>query len=144
LASVYVNNLSPRNGNSPENLDQRARQYAGFLIEWLRGPDAADAILVATDADLYPVARACRLCGREPGRDVLLAGYDNFWEACWEREHEPLVPAATVDKDNHACGVALVDLLLERIAGRLPAEPQRRWIVPQLVVPERGGATAMR
>lgn len=119
----------------PANLARRARQYAGFLLEHLRGPDAADALLVTSDSDLFPVAAACRLCGREPGRDLELVGYDNFWEECWERALEPARPAATVDKQNHACGVALVDLLLERVAGRLPPEPQLRWVAPRLTVP---------
>ncbi len=136
LPALRVPGLLKRNEMpDPANLAQRARQYAGFLLEHLRGPDAVDALLLTSDSDLFPVAVACRLCGREPGRDLDLVGYDNFWESCWERALESAQPAATVDKQNHACGVALVDLLLERVAGRLPPEPQLRWFAPRLVVP---------
>ena len=43
-------------------------------------------------------------------------------------------PVATVDKRNHECGRQMIRLLLERIEGRLPPEPQCRVVEPELIV----------
>ena len=64
---------------------------------------------------------------------MLITGYDNYWREDFEREWEPAVPAASVEKHNHRIGETAVQLLLDRIAGRLPAAPQCRT-VPQEVV----------
>ncbi len=110
------------------------RFYAGCLLEALRGPSSADALLAPSDGVCPMLAAACRLHGREPGRDLAIVGYDNYWQGCIERRIEPFTPAATVDKHNAACGRALVELLLERMSRRLPDAPQRRVVAPELIV----------
>ncbi len=111
-----------------------ARFYAGCLLEAVRGPLVADALLAPSDGVCPMLAAACRLHGCEPGRDMAIVGYDNYWQGCIERRIEPFAPAATVDKHNAACGRALVELLLERTSGRLPDAPQRRVVKPELIV----------
>lgn len=119
-----------------EDFDLQRRACAAYLIEKMLGDQAVDAIIVPSDGYVCGVAAACRLCGKAPGQDVLIAGYDNYWDKCWERRHESYRPAATVDKRNFEMGQAMVQMLEDRIHGRLPQEPQCRLIEPVLVVPQ--------
>jgi len=82
---------------------------------------------------VFTVAAACRLMKKEPGRDVLVVGYDNYWEACVERRWEDFTPSATVDKRNHDLGAEMVKLMFERSEGRLPREPQLRVLEPRVI-----------
>lgn len=111
------------------------RTLGGYLIEHLNAPAPIDAIMAPTDADIFGLAAACRLFHCEPGRDVLLSGYDNYWAEWPARAFEPCVPTASVDKDNRRIGEEMVGLLLERLENRLPEGGQKRIISPQLVLP---------
>lgn len=115
-------------------LHSNARAWSSFLGDYLQGATPVDALMLSSDGGVTPAAEACRLLGREPNRDVALVGYDNYWLESPEREFEPTAPQATVDKLNLKMGAALIDLLCDRIAGKLPPEPQRRVVQPQLVV----------
>ncbi len=117
-----------------DDFDYTARCCVGFLIEALSGDEACDALLTASDGYMFPLARACRLLGREPNRDVDIVGYDNYWRDVHMRRFEAFEPLATVDKNNQQMGRELVQLLSDRIAGNLPPEPQRRVVAPRLVV----------
>lgn len=121
-------------GDDPDRFTAAARFLAGCLLDVLRGPNAPDALLAPSDGLCPMLASACRLHGVEPGRDIAIVGYDNYWHDCTERRLEPFAPAATVDKRNADCGRALVELLLERVSGRLPDAPQRRVVKPELVI----------
>lgn len=132
LPPVVIPALQRRAIDDPAVLDLRMRQYLGFLLEHLAPPDPADAILATSDSDVFPLAMACRRLGREPGREVLIAGYDNYWRSCWERAVEPCPPWASIDRDNEALGEAAIALLVERIADPA-APPRRRAVAPRLV-----------
>lgn len=119
---------------SRDKFDIQRRQLAGHIAPMLRGREPVDAIMVGNDGQAIVAAAALRLLGCEPGREVLVVGYDNMWAGCPEREWEPAVPAATVDKCNAQLGRELVRLLLDRVEGRLPSEPQRRVVPSRLVV----------
>ena len=106
----------------------------GCLMPYLTGDDTVDAILLPSDGHAATVAGALRNFGKQPNRDVLLGGYDNFWSDCWEQKYVPICPAATIDRQNPAMGQELVTLLLDRLQGRLPAKPQRRAVSPKLVI----------
>jgi DNA-binding LacI/PurR family transcriptional regulator len=111
------------------------RHYAGFLAERMRGAEAPDALLVASDGECYATAAALRLLGLEPNRDTWLVGYDAYWRSCAdEHGREPTHPLATIDKDNHRLGIELVRLLDARLAGDLPAQPQRTIMPAHLVL----------
>ncbi|BDI30483.1 hypothetical protein CCAX7_25340 [Capsulimonas corticalis] len=130
---------NPVPGDAPvtrAEFDAVTRTRAATLIEVMVGDDACDALLLATDGLVFSYAAACRMFGRQPNRDVLLAGYDNYWEDAPEREAgwETARPDITVDKDNHRIGAELVQLLLDRLEGRLPSEPQLRMIPPKVIV----------
>lgn len=109
------------------------RHLAGYLIEHLAVDAPIDALMAPTDADTFGLAAACRVFGKIPNRDVLIAGYDNYWAECSTRALESTSPVVTVDKNNAGIGAAMVALVLDRIEGRLPAEPQRRIVAPRLV-----------
>lgn len=119
-----------------DRFEQNVRWIGGYLIEHVVRGDAADALMMISDSDVYPAAAACRLFGRTPNQDVLIVGYDNYWPNLTDRQFEPITPAATVDKLNLTLGQELVKLLIERVEGKLPEGPQARVIEPQLIVPE--------
>jgi DNA-binding LacI/PurR family transcriptional regulator len=107
---------------SRQAFERQVRATAGFLVEHLTGPAALDALMVVSDGLLFDVAGACRLLGADPGLRPLLTGYDNYWMGVAERRFDPYTPLATVDKDLHEVGAALVRLATDRAAGRSPAE----------------------
>jgi DNA-binding LacI/PurR family transcriptional regulator len=114
--------------------DIERHQLAGHLAPLLTGSEPVDAIMLVNDGQVSVAAAALRLLGKEPGRDVLLVGYDNIWADCPERQWESAGPAATVDKCNSQIGQELVRLLVERVEGKLPIGPQRRIVPSRLVV----------
>ncbi len=116
-----------------ESFNACVRTTAGHLVEALTAAELPDALLVTTDHDHFYVAAACRLFGRKPGQDILIGGYDNYFEDSIERQFEPSLPFLTVDKLNEEAGEAMVRLLLDRVEGRLPAQPQLRMLPPKLV-----------
>ncbi len=121
-------------GNTKENFEFRARIMAGYLIEHLLGNEPVDAIIAPSDGMIGHLSAALRVHGRKVNDDVLLAGYDNMWDDLEVREWEPLGPVATVDKRNLEIGANLLDLLAERIEGKLFAKGERRVVMPELVV----------
>jgi len=112
--------------------DYAVKMVAGFLLNVLR-EQSPDALLLSTDRDVPYVAAALRLHGLTAGKDVLLAGYDNYWPNCEEIVFEPNPPALTVDKCNQSAGSEMVQLLLDRIEERLPAARQMLKI-PQVLI----------
>ena len=127
-------------GPEPEGLafqqwfEAKTRSIVGWLIEHLQRDPAIDAIVAASDGEVYPIAAACRLLGKTPGRDILITGYDDFWMDDPQRQFESYTPAATVDKQNPAIGLELVKLFQDRLNGKLPVETQHRVIAPQMIV----------
>ena len=109
------------------------RTMVGFLIEHLQSARPVDALMVISDGVVPSVVAACRMLGKTPNQDVLVAGYDNYWRTTTEQEWEPCGPAATVDKCNERMGEELARLLEDRMSGSLPAEPQHRLVQPELV-----------
>lgn len=122
---------------TPENAEAfmiEARKHVGFLIEPFRGPHSLDALLCASDSVVHLIAAALRICGKEAGRDVLLAGYDAFAPTMRENTYFPGIPHVTIDKRYWTMGQELTRLLQDRLTQRLPAEPQVRVVPPKLIV----------
>jgi DNA-binding LacI/PurR family transcriptional regulator/DNA-binding transcriptional regulator YhcF (GntR family) len=119
-----------------ENFNACAHLCAGQLMPYLSKPGTIDAIMVVSDGRLTPVAAACRLFGITPNREVLFAGYDNYWPDDPCRRFEPTIPAATIDKQNSRIGEQLIELLLARAGRRLGAAAEHRVVPPKLLVPE--------
>ncbi len=121
---------------SEKAFDTHSRLHAGLLAEAvLQANPPVDAILCESDSQLFPVARACRILGRTPGKDLLLTGYDNYWQDCPERKLEDITPAATIDKDELGTGRRMTELLLEQMAAPA-AKPIREVRRPALVQPD--------
>ncbi|MCY3019503.1 MAG: GntR family transcriptional regulator [Planctomycetota bacterium] len=114
--------------------DAHTRYTAGCLLEPVSSTNPPDALMLASDGEVYPAAAALRLLGKRPGQDVLLAGYDNYWAEVPWRPFETCGPQATVDKLNFESGQEMIRLLFARARGELPREPQRRVIPPRLVI----------
>jgi DNA-binding LacI/PurR family transcriptional regulator len=113
-----------------------AHLLAGYLFRHLAADTPVDALLAVTDSQVAVTAAACRILGRNPRSQILLAGYDNFWSECTERKWEPTPPHVTVDKDDRRIGSELARLLLARIAGGLPPRTQRRMLGQNVVETE--------
>ena len=113
------------------------RSVAGYFVEAMSGENPVDGLLATTDRDTFALTAICCLFGKVPNRDVLIAGYDNYFADCEERAVAPFVPFATIDKNNRALGAAMVQLLLDRTSGKLDDAPQTRVIEPRLIVPVR-------
>ena len=136
-----VDRLSPGvgefNAEPWDSFDVARHQLAGHLAPLVNGNEPVDAIMLGNDGQVCATAAALRLLGREPGRDVLLVGYDNTWADSTQRQFETANPAATVDKCNAQIGQELVRLLMDRVEGRLPQGSQRRVVPSRLIVMEQ-------
>lgn len=122
-------------GSLQAGFDYESRACAGYLLDALLGPTPPDALMAVSDGEAYLMAAACRVLHRDPVKDLAIVGYDNYWADSQERPWTAdFKPAATVDKRNTVWGQELVELLLARVADKLPAEPQHRLIAPELVV----------
>lgn len=112
-----------------------ARVVCGYLVEFLaHRQQPVDAIMAPTDGFVPVLARACRLCGLTPNVDVLIVGYDAYWEHVPERRFEDLMPLATIDKQNAEAGEALVRLILSQ-AAQPQFPPVNVLTPPQMVIP---------
>ena len=101
----------------------------------LRRSGSVDALLCASDEWAQPVLAAIRDLGLEPNRDILVAGYDNGGRNDVISRHAPSEkPAVTIDKHNEKTAADLAALLLARMDGKLPPEPQARTHDQELVV----------
>lgn len=116
-----------------QRFEHAIRLVAGYLAEHL-SVNPVNAIMAATDGEVSVIAGACRLLHKEPNKDVLIVGYDHYWEDTLERKLEPTALMATVDKRNQEMGSELVRLLMQRIEGNLPAEAQLRLVKSDLVL----------
>jgi DNA-binding LacI/PurR family transcriptional regulator len=110
------------------------RMLSGYLAPRLLGGEGIDAIMGEADPQTFMIAGALRLLGRKPHEEIALAGYDNVYEDSPFLAYEPCGPQVTVDKRNLEMGFEMVSMLMDRIEGRVPAEPQDRLIDPRLVI----------
>ncbi len=123
---------TPAPTDHPEVFAYAVKQVAGFLMPAMSQLNP-DALLMVTDRDVPYAAAALRLHGKTPGSDLLLGGYDNYWNYCEERQFEPAGPLFTVDKGNDRMGKEMVKLLLDRVNGRLEQAAQCRLAPPKLI-----------
>jgi DNA-binding LacI/PurR family transcriptional regulator/biotin operon repressor len=125
---------APKDDDPARAFELERRVVAGHLAQVLlaAGPGPL-GIVCTTDGHVPVAASACRLLGREPGRDILIAGYDHYWAEGGQRCFEPYRPAVTIDKRNDRAGAALAGLLEDRLAGRLGPAPVRHLVTPELV-----------
>lgn len=128
--------------HSADKYELVTRMLAGYLLPYVQCENPIDALIPVTDGQTFETATAVRLLGRVPNKDVLVVGYDNSWATGVERQFESAVPAATVEKHYRQIGSQMVDLLLARLEGQLPAEPQRQIIRPTLMETDAASGAA--
>ncbi len=126
----------PHTRGQKDQFNINARAMVGHLFDYFRGATTRpDAIMVASDGNICWISAALKIMGLQPGKDVHIAGYDNYYPDLIDQQFEPTVPTATVDKRNPEIGREMVNLLRDRIAGKLDNEPQSRIVKPQLMIP---------
>lgn len=119
-----------------DTFESQTRLFVGFLVEQLtKKTNRPDALMVTSDAEVPAVSAACRVLGLIPGKDVLIAGFDNMWQRIPERQFEDTPPAFSADKNNVRIGESMVELLTARVNCELPKEPQRVVVEPDLTEP---------
>jgi len=116
-----------------EVFDYSVKQVAGFMIDEMTPDHRPDALLMGTDRDVCYAAAALRRFGLEPNRDVLIAGYDHYWQHCEERQFESTPPIATLDKRNEQMGREMVELITDRVGRANEVDPIVRVVAPRLV-----------
>ncbi len=122
--------------------DFNARQHAGILMPYFDGKQNVDAIMALSDGNLPTLAAGCKHLGIDPNTDVKLVGYDNYYADAPELAYYAFEPFATIDKNNTELGRELYALLADRVAGKLPEEPQHRKVKPTLILPGKHNEVA--
>lgn len=127
-------------GRTGENLRVNAALAVAALVELRRADgEFPDALLCSNDDWAKPVLSAISDMGLDPKRDILVAGYDNMSRGAPANGaatgcDPALVPVVTVEKHNERTAEDMADLLLDRLAGTLPPEPQARIHAHEVVV----------
>ncbi len=85
-----------------------------------------DALLCLNDDWAKRALAAIHNLGLVPNQDIVVAGYDNIVRENQPDADFPFRPAVTVDKHNERSAKDLAELVLARMDGTLPPEPQTR------------------
>lgn len=120
--------------SGPEEQFRVCRALAIAKLLELRSRSKFDALLCISDHWAKVAISALKGIGLAPGRDVLVAGYDNGDP---DPEFDPFEPdraVVTIDKHNERTADEMAELLIARMEGRLPARPQCRTHAHELVV----------
>ncbi len=130
-----------RSWRGQEGFDDNARRLCGYLAEFVTGTDTpVDALMAPSDGTVFFVAAALRMLGKEPGKDILITGYDNYWGDSRESKFTSALPAATIDKKNFDLGARLVEELIKSEQGLRVKQQQR--VKGELILPAAVGALA--
>lgn len=111
--------------------DAEAELMAEALEPHLSGPLPL-GILALSDGDVPRIWAAVRRLALQPGRDILLAGYDGYWADLLERQWEATPPSVTVDKRHAELGEQLARTLDWRLRDRTGAPPRHVRVAPAL------------
>lgn len=111
-----------------------ALALAGLMSLKAKAGDFPDALLCLNDGWAKPAIAAIRSLGLVPNGDILVAGYDNMVIDAGFSAFEPMLPAVTVDKHNERSAEDLAALVVARMDGTLPPEPQARIHEHEIVI----------
>lgn len=103
--------------NDKTAFERYSRLFAGYLVDIFNQPTDRQPDAILTNADwIVPVVNvACEIHGKKPGKDIVIAGYDNTFDSGPFVKHYSQPPALTVDKQHDRTGLEIVDLLLKQI-----------------------------
>ncbi|MBQ6245833.1 MAG: substrate-binding domain-containing protein [Kiritimatiellae bacterium] len=109
---------------------------ATAALETLRREEGAlpDALLCQNDDWAKPALMAIRGMGLAPNRDIVVAGYDEVRRDYNPEAVIPFKPAVTVNKHYEKAAESLAALVLARLDGTLPPEPQARIHAHEVIV----------
>lgn len=114
-----------------------SRAIADSIGGFFNGGRKADGIVVDSDISVPYFHRALRELGIAPGREIPVAGYDNYYSLCRPFQWEATPPAATVEKDDRQIGRRTAELLVRRIqAADELGDSFQEIVPPHLIVPE--------
>ncbi len=119
--------------NEEEYFKARAAFSAGCLAPALLGSNPPDTLMLLSDWIVPQISTACEVLGKKPGTDILIAGYDNFYDETPDFRLNPALPVATVEKFLAESGRKMAEILFARAEGKLPPEPKRIMITPKVI-----------
>lgn len=134
LPCVYFGSAALADAGLP--FEERFRAFSALAFQNLSeiiAKGGADAILCMNDSWARCALSALGKLGLDPARDILVAGYDNSDNTSAFAQFEPRRPVVTIDKHNERTAEEMASLLLARISGKLPPEPQVRCHPHELV-----------
>ncbi len=120
--------------NSAETFRLFTALALSALVGLRRDGSAPDALLCLNDDWAMPALAAIRDFGLVLNHDIVVAGYDNMMHGPRHDFLGNLNPAVTVDKHNERSAEDLAALIVARMDGTLPPEPQARIHEHELVV----------
>ncbi len=133
LPPYYASGLPFRTDHA-DQFRMKVDYTCGHLMQAVSRHGKIDAVMALTDSLTYVLAEACKVVSELVGRQVLVAGYDNYWASYSDQHFAQYTPvSATIDKDNQRIGVEMVNLLIDRIGSVLDDEPEQRLVKPKLV-----------
>lgn len=119
---------------SESRFREEVRLAAGYLLdEFGPGGNSPDALLTKTDWDVPILAAALHLLGKTPGKDVVIAGYDNKIAFSGWKQFESYTPPLTVDKRNNEIGRCMTGRLLARLNAPADWKPGNVFVRPELI-----------
>lgn len=132
--SYWGHNYDNDDAWSEARFREEVRLAAGYLLDnFGPGTDAPDALLAKTDWDVPILAAALRLLGKTPGKDVVIAGYDNKIGFNGWAKLESYAPPLTVDKRNNEIGRCMTGRLLVRLNRPEEWKPGNVYVPPELI-----------
>lgn len=116
----------------PGAIKRQIEHATGMMaIELSRRP--ITAVMAGNDARVPEIRAALRYLGRP---DIEVTGYDGFWEELFDELSvhfdQDLMAAVPISVDTNLvdCGARMAEMIIRRVRGELPEEPQR-ILVPQ-------------
>lgn len=130
---LFCFKASGKEPGTQEDFDFFAHAFAGYILKQFQEFPEIDAIITPSDGINFQTAAACRILGKEPGKDIAIVGYDNYWAGCGERRFEKYIPPVTVDKQNFLIGGALVNTIDGRRNDKTSEKVSHTLLKPKLV-----------
>lgn len=120
--------------HGPERHNSLVRESGARIIEYLSGDNPIETIIAGSDGEVLLWNDTVRLFHKTPGKDVLISGYDNYWNRDTTCIPTP-PPTVTVDKQESKLAAEMLELLERRKRNSLPRQPQLIKVQPELIFP---------
>ncbi|HCE45048.1 MAG TPA: hypothetical protein DET40_16020 [Lentisphaeria bacterium] len=136
MDEVYIPGISPSGRYDRKKRDSLARGIAGYLGEILFAKKTTvDAIMCSSDENCGPVAVACEMLGKKPGKDIWIAGFDNTWKLMSYKPDSKDKPVVTADNCMEDVGARAVAILSGRRSGAIAGKPVFEKVPVEIIEP---------